>query len=494
MAPAPRTRPLLEELKPPLLVALALLALCGPAGTHAQTRSAAADKAALVAFYNATGGANWTTDTNWTSEESLSSWHGVATDSDGRVTELVLNDNGLAGTLPTALGDLSELEQLDLRNNALSGALPSELANLASLATLRLDESRALTGPLPDGLRELSDLATVNIDKTELCAPEDDAFRTWLDAITFTGLICPPAEQSVIDVAVFYTPAARVLGSGFVGIETEIALMAAETNMAYRDSGVNQRIKLVAVEEVEGYTQAEATWLEPTRGYYTDLARLRDPSDGYMDEIHRVLAAVGADIVMLVRWGRVSGTSAMGYPSTSFVDHAYGAVSFQGGLESGVFAHELGHIMGLVHDRYEECGRTDCINSTQFPYRFGYVNQRAFDPDDPTSPNPDPTVPTTARWRTIMAYNNQLRGAGFLVGEWLLRFSDPDAIHPDPGGDPLGKAGLEPAAGLNGPSDTVRMLNRTRGLRGGISGPRRTSRCRSMPRNTRPPRAGTWQP
>ena len=70
----------------------------------------------------------------------------MTTASAGRVTALRLDANGLNGTLPAELGDLSELEQLDLQNNALSGALPSELANLANLTSLVLAESRALTG------------------------------------------------------------------------------------------------------------------------------------------------------------------------------------------------------------------------------------------------------------------------------------------------------------------------------------------------------------
>ena len=59
--------------------------------------------------------------------------------------------------------------------------MPSELASLTHLATLLLNESRALTGHLPDGLRELADLETVNIQHTELCAPEDDTFQSWLE-------------------------------------------------------------------------------------------------------------------------------------------------------------------------------------------------------------------------------------------------------------------------------------------------------------------------
>ena len=337
-----------------------------------------------------------------------------------------------------------------MQDNALSGALPDELADLTNLEELLLNESRALTGPLPDGLRELSDLETVQIQDTELCAPDDDTFQTWLATITFSGLICPPDEQSVIDVAVFYTPAARAAQGGTTEIEMSVDLMVAQTNAAYQASGVHQRIKLVAVEEVVGYTEL----IESS----TDLNRLRLPSDGYMDEVHDVRGMVAADIVLLVRAGRGSQAYQMGTPSQDFASQAFG-VARSG--NAGAFAHELGHLMGLRHDRYVSCGGR-CNNAPHFPYAFGYVNQRAFDPNDPESPNPDPTVPTTARWRTIMSYNNQCAAADFGC-QWLFRFSNPDQLHPDPGGDPLGKAGLELAPGADGPSDAVRMLNRTRG-------------------------------
>ena len=60
-----------------------------PRPSGAQT-SAASDRAALVALYNAAGGANWTNNTNWLSARPLGEWHGVTTDGNGRVTELNL--------------------------------------------------------------------------------------------------------------------------------------------------------------------------------------------------------------------------------------------------------------------------------------------------------------------------------------------------------------------------------------------------------------------
>ena len=37
----------------------------------------ATDRAALMALYNSTGGANWTNNTNWGSTEPIGTWFGV---------------------------------------------------------------------------------------------------------------------------------------------------------------------------------------------------------------------------------------------------------------------------------------------------------------------------------------------------------------------------------------------------------------------------------
>ncbi len=87
-----------------------------------------------------------------------------------------------------------------------------------------------------------------------MCVTDDDAPRACLEAVAFTGRVCPPADQSIIDMAVLHTPPARTFAVGpYEEIETESALMVAETNTFYRNSGVNQGTKLVAVEEVQGH-------------------------------------------------------------------------------------------------------------------------------------------------------------------------------------------------------------------------------------------------
>ena len=44
------------------------------------------DRAALVALYEATDGANWDDHTGWLSDAPLGDWYGVTTDAEGRVT------------------------------------------------------------------------------------------------------------------------------------------------------------------------------------------------------------------------------------------------------------------------------------------------------------------------------------------------------------------------------------------------------------------------
>ena len=54
----------------------------------------------------------------------MGEWHGVTTDSDGRVTHLDLQRNQLTGGIPAELGDLSNLIGLWLTNNQLTGEIP----------------------------------------------------------------------------------------------------------------------------------------------------------------------------------------------------------------------------------------------------------------------------------------------------------------------------------------------------------------------------------
>ncbi len=126
------------------------------------TADAQSDRAALVALYNATDGANWQTNTNWNSSAAIDTWFGVRTDDAGRVVSLDLFRNDLSGSIPAALGDLANLEYLALSNNSLSGSIPAALGDLTSLTNLNLFRN-SLSGSIPAELGDLANLTSLSI-------------------------------------------------------------------------------------------------------------------------------------------------------------------------------------------------------------------------------------------------------------------------------------------------------------------------------------------
>ncbi len=534
-------------------------------------RPASPDAAALEAIYAATGGANWTDSANWLTDAPLDEWYGVRTDGAGRVTGLDLWDNrlagvipdalgnltnlenlslrgndltgvipdalgsltnleelfltgndltgaipdalgrltnlevlalghneltgaipdalgnltnlgwldlgknGLTGAIPDALGNLTNLEWLDLGRNGLTGAIPAALGNLADLVWLDLGgngltgavpdtlgnltnlESLFLgrndltgpvsswlgnptrlrdldlswlwgvSGPLPPGLRSAESLQYLDVVVTRACAPA--AWQDWLKTIAFTGRLCGD-EAVTIDVAVVYTPAAREAAGGAAAIEAVIDLMVAETNQAYAASGVRHRVALAGRTEVR-YAEDGNSWV--------DLDRLADPSDGHLDEAHTLRDQVGADLVhLIVDADRADGSG------IAYLLGAFGLTIHSGG--GVIFAHELGHNLGLEHDRYQAHRYEDGASSHP---AYGYVNQRALAEGAPPS----------SGWVTVMAYDTQCRDADVSCS-WLPRFSNPRRRHE---GDPLGVpyvAGAG-ASGVAGPADAAAVLDAT---------------------------------
>ena len=126
-----------------------------------------AERAALVALYNATGGANWTNNANWVSAQPVGRWHGVTIGPSGQVVGLSLPENGLTGEIPSELGGLADLTWLNLNQNELRGEIPSELGNLANLEMLSL-WSNQLSGGVPAWLGSLSNLNVLSLSYNQL--------------------------------------------------------------------------------------------------------------------------------------------------------------------------------------------------------------------------------------------------------------------------------------------------------------------------------------
>ena len=130
------------------------------------------DAAALAALYEATNGDHWTKSDNWLSDQPLGQWHGVSTDSSGRVVRLTLWENNLSGSLPQEVTQLSELSNLGLPRNQLTGSIPAEIGNLHYLVYLNLSDNH-LSGRIPSEIAGLSNLVALYLNGNQLegCVP-----------------------------------------------------------------------------------------------------------------------------------------------------------------------------------------------------------------------------------------------------------------------------------------------------------------------------------
>ena len=162
-----------------LLIGAALAGSARPLLAQESGGTAATDRAALLALYEATGGSNWTVNRNWGSSAPLDTWHGVTVSAQGRVTHLSLFANNLIGGLPDALGDLPGLTYLSLEGNRLRGPIPSTLGTLAGLESLSL-RGNGLSGEIPDALGRLSRLQLLSLAGNRLRGPLPD----WLGDLT----------------------------------------------------------------------------------------------------------------------------------------------------------------------------------------------------------------------------------------------------------------------------------------------------------------------
>ena len=341
-----------------------------------------------------------------------------------QLEELFLGAANRTGPIPPEFGDLTNLRVLSLYNNGLSGPIPDELSGLTSLRHLILDYNFGLTGPLPAEW-QLPDLEQLDIFLTQACAP--DGWQEQLETIEeFEGTICGTEEESpTVDVAFVYTPAAREAAGGTEAIEAGIDLMIAETNQAFRDSGVDGRVALVARSEVR-YVETGDSLLE--------ASRLRNREDGHLDEVHDMRDRVGADLLHLIvdesdRGGRAYRPGAFGFSV----------------WPGWAVPHEFGHNLGLRHDRYEIA-----IEHSLRPHpAYGYVNP----------PGLEPGAARPTQWGTIMSYPDQC-DAQFTRCAWLPLFSNPrQRYNGDRMGVPFGDEAASP--GLIGPADAAGVLDVT---------------------------------
>ena len=194
-------------------------------------------------------------------------------------------------------------------------------------------------------------------------------------------------SREVIDVLVAYTPQARRAAGN---IDALIRQFVDDTNRYYQHSRILPRMRLVHSYQTE-YRQ------EPDMKM--DLDRLREPDDGYMDEVHARRDTHGADLVALLVADYTPTQCGIANQFFGYDDAGKWAFSTSAqNCGSRTFAHELGHNQGAHHD-------PTASTNLGFPYGHGLCNSRR-------------------QWRTIMAYWE----SGNCVPE-APHFSNPDVSY-----------------------------------------------------------------
>ena len=175
-----------------------ITASAGSGEATAEITVADPQRAALEALYTATDGPKWTRADNWLTDAPLGEWHGLDTDASGRVVEVDLSGNGLAGPIRPEIGNLTGLGRLDLQNNGLTGPIPPEIGNLESLRLFYLT-GNGLTGPIPPEIGRLTELIGISLRSNDLSGPIPPEFGNlanlvWL-RLSNNGLTGPFPES-----------------------------------------------------------------------------------------------------------------------------------------------------------------------------------------------------------------------------------------------------------------------------------------------------------
>ncbi|KAL3925912.1 MAG: hypothetical protein SGILL_000089 [Bacillariaceae sp.] len=201
---------------------------------RASTSNVQREREILLNFYNVLNGRNWKVDDGWLElDQGVCQWHGIGCDpTTGRVTSIILRNNGLSGTVPSDLFDMPRLQILNLESNDISFDFQAAknaanlqsldlsstgmtslvgVGNLASLPDLTFFSvaSNQLQGPVPQGAFTLTQLEELVLSHNQLSGPLSPAIgdmtrlkRFAVDDNSLTGQL-PESIGSAVSLEVF---------------------------------------------------------------------------------------------------------------------------------------------------------------------------------------------------------------------------------------------------------------------------------------------------
>ena len=155
-----------------------------------------------------------------------------------------------------------------------------------------------------------------------------------------------PLDPVTIEAMIVYTANARTWAGGLSGINSVIAQAVAKGQLALDNSNTIMTVSLVYSGEIS-YTEDGDT--------YTDLARLQNTSDGYMDEVHTLRDQYNADVVGL--FTEVEDTGGLGWllnTTSGSPTYAFSITRVQQASWTYTYIHEMGHNMGCHHRKDQD--------------------------------------------------------------------------------------------------------------------------------------------
>jgi hypothetical protein len=123
---------------------------------------------------------------------------------------LDLSNSGLTGSIPSEIGNLTNLTFLKLSSNELTGFIPLEICNLTNLTGLYLDRNQ-LTGEIPSEIGNLINLIGFQLNDNEFTGeiPESICelinlnwspdFIDWDYSYFYNNQLCPPYPSCIED-------------------------------------------------------------------------------------------------------------------------------------------------------------------------------------------------------------------------------------------------------------------------------------------------------
>jgi hypothetical protein len=226
----------------------------------------------------------------------------------------------------------------------------------------------------------------------------------------------PAGDPPVVDVLMLYTPTAKQETGGEAALRGIAERGATYTNQAFVNSQANVRTRVVAVLPAPDYNPEGKEDVVAAYDYLTDAPQ----SAGSLRGAHK------ADVVGLLASETGAFAVAPGPPLPTESPGAGRMMLLDQAMtnaEPDTFAHELGHLLGLLHDGEWE--------GDEYEFARGYVAP-------------------SMKWRDIMAYESRCEAVGKKC-PLIPYFSNPRLTYE---GEQLGVPKGQP-----GEADAVSMLN-----------------------------------